>query len=171
MIHDEIRNLTNTITTTLGKSTPEEFKAHITAKNNLHALLMNNASKIADLFEKEDTVAKPVNTWREAVIGELCVWNCLPDNVVDDPQAALQLLLKLEREMALDPKVSEDADTLLNRGHTEGAQAMKIKAGVVILQTDSKPLNNRGAAAMDISRINVAEVVDKLKGQVFSYEI
>lgn len=59
--------------------------------------------------------AKP-NAWKSAVIDKLVVSWVYTDRYEDDPDGALNDLLKWEVEVALDPKVSSQAQELIDRG-------------------------------------------------------
>ena len=61
----------------------------------------------------------PVNEWREAVIDALVINWTLDSTNENNPRKALQDLIRIETEMALDPKISGAAQALIDRGVEE----------------------------------------------------
>lgn len=61
------------------------------------------------------------NPWKDAVIDQLVIHHIYNDTHDSDPRKALQDLLQVNQDIALDPAVSGEAQALIERGRTAAA--------------------------------------------------
>lgn len=66
-----------------------------------------------------DEALVEAHRWREAILNELAIWFIAAPEYENDPRLALRTLIEMERKVALDPAVSEDAQSLCARVEKE----------------------------------------------------
>jgi hypothetical protein len=106
------------------RRTDEEF-----ALSFLHPMTMNTP-EVRELAERllaraAPSATQPRNEWQEAVIDALIVNHIYRKEHDSDPRKALNELLAWEQSVALDPKVSAEAEALVEQGRKEAASSIE----------------------------------------------
>lgn len=86
--------------------------------------------------------AETLNEWREAVIDALVVGHIYQEKHKDNPKQAIADLIEWENTIALDPRVSKEAQTLVDKGREEAMDTAPtiraLKARVEELEAEAK---------------------------------